>query len=198
MEPGIIELAETALARMEDLGWTVEPVVPAVPRELLWESWTDLRSFVVAQELGQHWRDPERREALNPQARWEVERGFAMTGETVERAAALRDEWLAALEVLFARFDALVLPSTQVWPFPAEWDWPREIAGQGMDTYHRWMEVVVPASLAGLPVLNLPAGTGQADLPGGVQLIGRAGADPAILAMGQEYEAGIGPRPIRL
>jgi amidase len=197
MEPGILELAGTALARMDGLGWTVEPVAPPLPRELLWQSWTDLRSFAVSQELGEHWRDPERRAALNPQAAWEVERGFAMTGEAVERAAAQRAGWLAALDTLFARFDALVLPSTQVWPFPAEWSWPTEIAGQGMDSYHRWMEVVVPASLAGLPVLNLPAGTGEAGLPGGVQLIGKAGSDAALLALGRAYEAAIGPRPVR-
>ncbi|MDG4649172.1 amidase [Roseibacterium sp. SDUM158017] len=197
-EPGILHLAETALARMEALGWVVEAVAPPVPRDLLWDSWTDLRSFILALELGVHARDPDRRDALNAQVRWEVERGFAMTGDRVERAVALRGEWLAALETLFARFDALVLPSTQLWPFPAEWDWPREIAGQGMDTYHRWMEVVVPASLGGLPALGMPAGTGPGGLPGGVQLIGPAGSDARLLGMAEAYETTIGPRPIRL
>jgi amidase len=56
-----------------------------------------------------------------------------------------------------------------------------------MDTYHRWMEVVVPASLIGLPALALPAGFGANGLPMGVQLIGRAGTDAAVLAMGQAY-----------
>jgi hypothetical protein len=82
------------------------------------------------------------------------------------RALELRSQWLAALDTLFATYDALVLPATQLWPFPADWDWPREIAGVAMDTYHRWMEVVVPASLAGLPALGMPAGLGETGLPG--------------------------------
>jgi amidase len=56
-----------------------------------------------------------------------------------------------------------------------------------MDTYHRWMEVVVPASLAGLPALALPAGFGAGGLPAGVQLIGAAGSDAMLMALGQAY-----------
>ena len=58
-----------------------------------------------------------------------------------------------------------------------------------MDTYHRWMEVVIPVSLAGLPALALPAGVGANGLPMGMQMFGPAGADAHILAMGQAYHA---------
>jgi amidase len=56
-----------------------------------------------------------------------------------------------------------------------------------MDSYHRWMEAVVPVSLAGLPCLALPAGFGEAGLPTGLQLFGPQGADRRILRLGQAY-----------
>jgi amidase len=56
-----------------------------------------------------------------------------------------------------------------------------------MDTYHRWMEVVIPVSLIGLPALNVPVGFGANGLPMGMQIAGPVGADAAILAMGQAY-----------
>ncbi|GAA5078573.1 amidase [Roseibacterium beibuensis] len=196
MEGGVLDAAEGAVARMDSLGWRVEALAPPVPSDLLWQSWTDLRSFAVSQDLGPHYRDAGQRALLNPQAIWEIVRGFAMTGDQVERAAALRRDWLSALDDLFTRFDALVLPSAQVWPFPVDWDWPREIAGQGMDTYHRWMEVVIPASLAGLPVVNLPAGIAQNGLSHGLQLIGPSGSDGRLLAMARRWEEMMGPRPI--
>jgi amidase len=65
-----------------------------------------------------------------------------------------------------------------------------------MDTYHRWMEVVVPASLAGLPVIGMPAGFGANGLPGGVQLIGKRGGDATLLAMARAYGAAIGRRAV--
>ena len=79
------------------------------------------------------------------------------------------------------------MPAAQVWPFPADWTWPREVAGREMDTYHRWMEIVVPVSLIGLPCLSLPAGFGATGLPMGVQLFGPTGSDARMLAMGQAY-----------
>jgi amidase len=84
---------------------------------------------------------------------------------------------------LFTIYDALALPTAQVWPFDVSLDFPRAINGTVMDTYHRWMQISVPASLAGLPVTTIPAGTGGPDgLPMGLQLLGRRGNDASLLA----------------
>ncbi len=197
MEDGLLSAAEAALTGADDLGWRVEPLAPPMDAAALWESWTTLRSFMVAQDLGRYWRDPVQRALLNPQAEWEVARGLALTGEEVERAAAIRRGWVAALDTLFADYDAVILPATQLWPFPAEWDWPKSIAGRATDTYHRWMEIVVPASLAGVPTLAMPAGYGPTGLPHGLQLIGPPGGDATILALGADWETLIGPRTAR-
>ncbi|MEM9319901.1 MAG: amidase [Pseudomonadota bacterium] len=189
MAPGIIDLAEEAIGQMRDLGWSVEAVNPSVPAEMIWDSWTDLRSFLTALNLGPHWRQPEQRAFLNAQAQWEIERGLALTGDRIERALVQRQSWLAALEALFARFDALLLPATQCWPFPVGEAWPAKIAGRVMDTYHRYMEVMIPVSLAGLPAIALPAGFSETGLPGGVQLFGPRGSDTAILSLGRIWHA---------
>ncbi|MBY4892397.1 amidase [Rhodobacteraceae bacterium N5(2021)] len=197
MDAGLLAAGQAAAAQAEALGWRVDAVRPLMAAGNLWHSWTVLRSFVVAQELARHWRDPARRDLLNTQAIWETEQGLALTGDEVEKAAALRRDWLAVLAATFADYDALLMPATQMWPFPAEWDWPREIDGQPMDTYHRWMECVVPASLAGLPALALPGGFNDSGLPHGLQLIGPHGADGRLLAMGTAWEAMVGPRTVR-
>jgi amidase len=46
-----------------------------------------------------------------------------------------------------------------------------------MDTYHRWMEVVIGGTLASLPVVSLPAGFDELGRPMGIQFIGRMGQD---------------------
>ena len=111
-----------------------------------------------------------------------------MTGTDLFAANIERSALYRHLLTLFERFDVLVLPSAQVWPFDAELDWPKSIAGVAMDTYHRWMEVVVVASLAGLPALNVPVGFNSAGLPMGMQLIGPPLGDLGVLRLGQAYE----------
>ncbi|MDR5671375.1 amidase, partial [Burkholderia cenocepacia] len=52
----------------------------------------------------------------------------------------------------------------------------------------RWMETVVPWTLAGCPVINVPVGFNDAGLPMGMQLIGRPRADLAVLQLAHGYE----------
>lgn len=189
MEPGILATCEAALRVFEDLGAIVEPLAAPFPAEALWSSWTTLRAMLNAGAKAELGRDPEKRAQTKPETLWEIDQGAGLSAAAIHAASVTRSRWYARAAQVFARFDALALPAAQVWPFPVEWRWPEEIAGRRMDTYHRWMEVVVPVSLIGLPCLALPAGFSAAGLPTGLQLFGRTGADAAILAMGEAYHA---------
>ncbi len=187
MEPGLLAACESALAVFEELGARVEPIAPPMPAAQLWEAWITLRSWAVAARLGPLHADPARRAQLKPETVWEIERGLSLTAMAVHRASVARSAWFAAAAALFARFDAIALPAAQVWPFPVGWRWPDRIGAVAMDTYHRWMECVVPVSLIGLPAAALPAGFGEAGLPTGLQLAGPRGADRAVLRLAQAY-----------
>ena len=190
MEPGVLDVCERALDRFRALGCTVDAVQPAFAPERLWDTWLTMRAFSVASRLSVLHADPARRAQMKPAAIWEVENGLALTADAVARASADRSAWYQALDALFTRFDFLVLPSAQVFPFDASWDWPKSIAGRAMDTYHRWMEVVIGPTLAGLPALSVPAGFSDDGLPMGMQIIGPAHADLAVLKIGHAYEQG--------
>ncbi len=186
-EPGILEQCEHALKVFSDQGAHIEALPPPFPAEHLWQAWTTLRAMLNANAFRALYDDPAKRAQIKPETIWEIEQGQGLSAASVYQASVLRSRWYAHAARLLDRFDVLVLPSAQVWPFPAHWRWPHSINGQAMDTYHRWMEVVIPASLIGLPALSVPVGFGASGLPMGMQLIGRDGADAAILAIGNAY-----------
>ena len=58
--------------------------------------------------------------------------------------------------------------------------------------FHRWMEVVIYATFAGLPCISVPVGFNDAGLPMGMQLIGQPQDDAGVLRLAQAYEQVIG------
>ncbi|MNM85258.1 Glutamyl-tRNA(Gln) amidotransferase subunit A [compost metagenome] len=158
----------------------------------LWDTWRTLRHWQVASSLVAHYAEPARREQLKPEAIWEVENGLRLSAMEVSRASAARTDWYRAISRLFERFDYLLLPSAQVFPFDKTLHWPKEIAGRTMDTYHRWMEVVIPGTLSGCPVANVPVGFDSRGLPMGLQIIGPHQADLAVLQLAHAYEQASG------
>lgn len=190
-EAGITDLCEGALEVMRAAGAEVDHVAPPFDAEAIFQSWCTLRSWSMAADLATLCATEGAKPHLKPEAIWEMERGLAFSGQEIHAAGRVRSQWFAAAAELFDSYDALVLPTAQVWPFPATWDWPKNVAGHAMDSYHRWMEVVVPASLLGLPVVNVPVGFGdtgpQLGLPMGLQLIGRKGTDVNLLTLAETY-----------
>ena len=187
IEPGILALCEAALLVFAELGARVEPVTPKFDPAQLWEAWLTLRGFAITSRLGALVADPAKRPQLKPEAIWEVEAAAGLAAADVLAASGVRSEWFVYLAGLFGQFDALVLPSAQVFPFDSDWTWPREVAGRHMTTYHQWMEVVIPATLAGLPALNVPVGFSADGLPMGMQIMGRRGDDAGMLRLAQAY-----------
>jgi amidase len=71
------------------------------------------------------------------------------------------------------------------------------VGGVASDTYHRWMEIVTPFTLAGLPTLNVRAGFNAEGLPMGLQLAGPSQADLAVLRLGHAYDMARSDRSAR-
>jgi amidase len=191
-EPGVLELARASLGVFAQLGCVVDEVRLDYPIERVWQSWLVLRAYQVGSLLRVHHANPAKRARMKPEACWEVERGAKLGAYDIADTSIERGAWYSAVCGLFERFDYLVLPSAQVFPFDAGVHWPREIAGRAMDTYHRWMEVVVPITMSGCPALNVPAGFSASGLPMGIQLVGRHHDELGCLQLAHAYEQATG------
>ncbi|MEM1352384.1 MAG: amidase [Pseudomonadota bacterium] len=189
METGVLDCCEAALSQMQNLGWFVDATAAPFPSEALWTSWTHLRAYLKAMTARVDGAEPQRRAQLGANLIWEIEFGETLSPLQIWEASELRSDWFRCAAHLFENTDILALPSAQMWPFDVTWQYPHEIAGKKMDCYHRWMEVVIPASLIGLPVVNVPCGFGENGLPMGLQLIGAPGSDGYLLQVAQRWHS---------
>lgn len=189
IEPGILDLCETALARFADASFASEALLPEVDFEALWQAFVTLRQASGGCGLKAHYDDPAKRKLLKPEAVWEVEQAMRLTAPQIHAATVRRSSWHKTLLSAFDRFDLIALPSAQVFPFEVTTHWPSEVAGRAMDSYHRWMQVSAFATLGGCPALNVPVGFDEEGRPMGMQMIGRPRGDLAVLRAGAAYEA---------
>jgi len=193
IEDGILDVCGAALERFESCGALVQPTQLGFDAETLWQSWLAWRRLLVAPrvaallELPQCGRD---RQLVKAEALWEFDHAQSLSATTLFEASQVRTRFYHHLLSLFEQFDVLALPVAQVWPFPLEQRWPTQIGGRAMDTYHRWMEVTIYATLGGLPALSLPAGFHpERAWPMGLQLLGRPQGEAHLLRVAAAYEA---------
>ena len=186
-EPGVLELCAASLGTLEKNGSIVEPCMPDYDMDRLWKTWLTLRHW-TRHGMRDLYDNPDTRRQLKPEAVWEIEGSFNTSAEQVYKAGIARSDWYREVHRLLAEYDLLVLPTAQVFPFSKEIHWPTEINGTKMDTYHRWMEVVIGGTLAGIPVCNVPAGFDEQGRPMGMQIMGRFGEDRKVLEFAMSYE----------
>lgn len=190
MEDGILKACENGLQRLTDLGAHVEPAIATFSPTAVWQTWLAWRRVLTASRIAP--MVARGRDACKPEALWEYDQAVGMTAHDFLQASTERTVFYQDMLKLLGKFDILVMPSAQVWPFGIDTRWPAEIrTAHGtvkMDTYHRWMEVVLYPSLAGLPSLNVPCGFNPQGLPMGMQLIGQPRGDLAVLGLGLAYE----------
>jgi len=192
MENGVLELCLGALRELEEHGdATVEDISHEIfPFEDLWENWNRVRFATVAALFSETFNMDVilgNNSPIKEELKWEIEQGMQVTEDDLLEAKRIGISYAKALDEVFDRYDVLALPSSQVFPFPQEWKWPKEIEAQPMDTYHRWMAVCVPVTFGGLPCSTIPAGFGDTGLPTGIQLFGRRHEDAQTLRLADAY-----------
>lgn len=192
-DPGVLALCSSTLATFRAMGCTVDEAKVDFDLERVWQAVQLLRSWNYAPSLQPLADNPANRDLLGPQARWEVDNGRNLTAMQVTQASVVRTTFTRTMDALFGRFDFLIAPAVQIFPFPVEQLWPTAINGQTMRTYHEWMLGNFLVTMTGLPALAAPAGFSGSGLPAGIQIIGRRGAELACLKLAHTYEQAMGP-----
>lgn len=118
-----------------------------------------------------------------------IRAGEHLTGRDVARAYAQRTALSERMREFFTSYDVLVLPVSQVPPFPADQEFPTHVDGQEMATYLDWMRSAYYVTVTGCPAISVPAGTTRDGLPVGVQIVAPHGADRRLLEVAAGFEA---------
>jgi len=191
MEDGITSICEAALQSLSNKGCKVEALASqsqlGFQPSHIWKAWLVWRQALVGARLAPFIAMKNGRQQLKPEALYEYDSSLALTGEAFMNASAVRTSFYQAMGRLLKSYDAIALPSAQVWPFDVNLRYPTGIVtSKGvvqMDTYHRWMESSIYATFAGLPAISVPAGLGANGLPMGLQLIGGPQGDADLLRL---------------
>jgi amidase len=187
-EPGVLEVCQAALKHFETIGCVVDEAQPDFPIDDVWSAWLRLRAWQKGGDLLAYYNDPAKRALLKPEAAFEVESGLKLSAFDITAASAVRTEWYHAVRRFFETYDYFIAPTAQLFPFDAELDWPKEIAGQKMQTYHEWMKGVLPITMAGSPALAAPAGFNEQGLPIGIQIVAPNHGDRSCLELAYAYD----------
>jgi aspartyl-tRNA(Asn)/glutamyl-tRNA(Gln) amidotransferase subunit A len=106
-----------------------------------------------------------------------IDRCLAVSDGDAAAAARRRDDYRAAVERLTAGLDLLLTPTLPVVAPPVEIG---DLKLRGILTRN-----TLPVNALGWPALALPCGPAEEGLPASVQLVGKAGEDALVLAVGK-------------
>jgi amidase len=121
-------------------------------------------------------RDPE---GIGADVRSRLTMGSSFDDATVRAARAAQREFQAELQRAFELVDVIVTPTLSIFP-------PRLEEGDDLLV----SRCTLPVNLAGVPALSLPVPTGG-PLPASIQLVGPAGSEERLLAMGAWVEEAV-------
>lgn len=184
VEPAVAAVVEDAAHVFAELGSEVEVDCPDFSGAE--EVFRTLRAWQFEAGLGAVLaREPDR---VKPDLADNIRQGVGLLGTDIARAEKLHSALFHRMRVFFERYDVLLLPVSQLAPFPVEWEWPREVAGEEMHSYLDWMRSSYYVSATGCPALSVPGGFTPGGLPVGVQIVGAHRADFTVLQAGYAFE----------
>jgi amidase len=192
MDTRVISLLAGQKRVLESLGCIVEQAEPDFAGAT--EAFETLRALGFLARFGPLLK--EHRDKLKDTVLWNIEQGMKLTPEKIARAAQLRTTLFHRMRAFLERYEFLACPVNQLPPFPADLEWPREIAGTKLENYLDWMKSCYYITITSHPAVSVPAGFTPDGLPVGLQIVGRYRADFSVLQLAHAFESatGIGKR----
>jgi amidase len=186
VEPAVTDVLERdGRPVLERLGADVRDLEPDLTGAE--EAFRTLRAWSMAQQYGELYRT--RRDGLSANVVVNVEMGLDLTAADIHDAFTTRTTLAVRFANLFEEIDILAAPTVQLPPFPVEWHYPTEVAGEVQPDYLGWMRSCWYISATGHPAISVPCGFTDDGLPIGLQLVGRPLGEVDLLRVARAFEA---------
>lgn len=188
----IVDATAEALPVLKSIGCEVDNAHPEMPE--VYDTNRTLRGLIFAYQLAQMTGDQRRQ--IKESVRWDAAQGEKLTALDIAMAETKRAKICQNVYRFLEKYEFLVLPVTQVAPFPVEMEYPTEINGKKLRSYLEWMEIVYAITLTGLPAISVPCAFTAAGMPVGLQIVGRRNDDLGVLQLAHAFEQAAGvPKP---
>ncbi|GAA2080443.1 amidase [Microbacterium hatanonis] len=188
LDPEVREATAAAARLASDLGAEVVEVdIDLTEADLVFETFRSLEF------LDAHGEDA----ALHPDlvkqtVRDDVSWADGIDARLLNRAAGARTRLFRRFQSLLAEYDMLLGPTTQVLPFPIEWEYPTEIEGVAMERYYTWQRSCSRITATAMPAVSMPMTFSRGGLPIGVQFVGPYRGDRLLLEFALTWESAVG------
>jgi amidase len=193
VEPMVNEVCDRARTTFADLGCEIEDGEPDFGEaDAIFQV---LRAWSYAQSRGEDYK--RHRDLIKDTVVWNIEQGLKLTSSDVARAEENRKHLVARVNDFMERHEFLVLPVSQVSPFPVEVHWVKEINGTRMETYIDWMATCYAITVTELPAISVPCGFTDDGLPIGLQIVGRHRREFDVLQLAFAFEQATQNRKVR-
>ena len=166
-EPATAVALDTARAALERVGAAVAELVLAPEHQGLAETQNTIMGFEMVRALA--YERTLHSAELSPPLAQMLDAGMTIGADEYDRALARAAEARAGLDAFFGSCEAVLVPA-------APGEAPVGLGNTGDPVFNRMW------TLLGVPCVTLPARWAENGLPTGVQLVGRSGNDPRLLA----------------
>ncbi len=184
VDPHVTAVLESQRSIFGDLGCSVAEAEPdfrdADEIFKVWRAWSFANSFGELVKT--------RRDEIKDTVIWNVEEGLKLTGPQLGQAEIKRTALYHRVREFMETYEFLILPVSQVPPFPVTQEYITEINGQAMPTYIDWMQSCYFITATGLPAISVPCGFTPDGLPVGIQIVGRHQDEMGVLQLAHAFE----------
>ncbi|MFN8148156.1 MAG: amidase [Candidatus Nanopelagicales bacterium] len=187
VDPVVLAVHDDASRLLESLGHEVEDIEPPFGPDQVhaFEAvWSILALGVPL--------DPADEDRLRPLTRWLRERGRSVSGEQLSASVSLmRSLTRRTVESTYA-YDAVLTPTLAALPAPVGGLRDDADPAADFEAQKRFTPFTSPYNISGQPAVSLPLGWPEVDgaeLPVGVQLVGRPGEEALLVSLAAQLEA---------
>lgn len=183
VDPEVAQLSKKGVEVFQELGCEVEEA--GLTLEYPMPSFLDIFSTNAYASYGHLYH--EYGELLTDYAKQSLHRGSEVTGADYARAILATQRMRAQVDTVMEKYDLLVTPTMAVSAFPVE-QFPEVIAGQEVNPRWDYLPFTPVFNLTGHPAASIPCGFSDDGMPIGLHIIGKRGAETAVLQASAAFE----------